>query len=297
MDDVKKPAELEIKPLWQRIPKSFKIFGGLIAVVLVVWLIVGFLPWWTTTDTRASALGDSFGVVAALFSGLAFAGVIYAIMLQSEELRLQRQELRLQRKELEQTNEELKRSADAQEQTQRALYLSAYLNAAANVLSGLGSMLPREMNDRHSPATMAFRKLLTELQGTLDELKLGASKFIHLPNLAEAICSQLAFFARCAESVRESDCADPAEKYRRLNDFISVLKYNLQELRTLLVPSDNDEWGRQSDIDFLLRELAGRPEQANADRHGEVIVETKHLTEMHDYVGRIAHTLKSIAEK
>jgi hypothetical protein len=42
-----------------------------------------------------------FGAINALYSGLAFAGVIYAILLQRKELRLQRKELELTRNELE----------------------------------------------------------------------------------------------------------------------------------------------------------------------------------------------------
>jgi hypothetical protein len=49
-----------------------------------------------------------FGVVNSLFSGLALAGVVYAIL-------LQRRELALQREELSMTREELKRAADAQQ--------------------------------------------------------------------------------------------------------------------------------------------------------------------------------------
>ena len=59
--------------------------------VLIAWSIC----WWalgSETETRGS-FGDMFGSVNALFSGLAFAGLIVAIRLQSEELALQRQEL------------------------------------------------------------------------------------------------------------------------------------------------------------------------------------------------------------
>lgn len=49
---------------------------------------------------------DSFVPISTLFSGLAFAGVIWAILLQRAELQLQRTDLRLTRAELE-------RSADA----------------------------------------------------------------------------------------------------------------------------------------------------------------------------------------
>jgi len=57
---------------------------------------------------------QSVDAVDALFSGLAFVGVVVAIMLQREELSLQRQELK-------DTREELRRSAEAQEQHTREL--------------------------------------------------------------------------------------------------------------------------------------------------------------------------------
>lgn len=75
--------------------------------------------------------GDIFGGVNALFTGLAFAGVIYTILLQRRELELQRDELRL-------TREELRRSAEAQTdqvaQLKEAANLSA-LTALLNVYS------------------------------------------------------------------------------------------------------------------------------------------------------------------
>jgi hypothetical protein len=48
---------------------------------------------------RAS-FGEMFGAANTLFSGLAFAGVIYAILLQRRELELQRVELKMTREEL-----------------------------------------------------------------------------------------------------------------------------------------------------------------------------------------------------
>jgi hypothetical protein len=59
-------------------------------------------------------LGDSYGALNALFSGLAFAGVIVAILLQSAELRLQREEL-------EDTRQVMEKHAEAAEQQRVAL--------------------------------------------------------------------------------------------------------------------------------------------------------------------------------
>ena len=59
-------------------------------------------------------------MINALFAGLAFAGVIYAIILQNKELTFQREELKLQREELANTREEIrgqKEQLKAQNQT------------------------------------------------------------------------------------------------------------------------------------------------------------------------------------
>ena len=52
-------------------------------------------------------VGDSFGAISALFGGLAFAGLIYTIYLQRNELQLQREELKLQREEMAKSREQL----------------------------------------------------------------------------------------------------------------------------------------------------------------------------------------------
>jgi hypothetical protein len=86
------PAEATENPL---------LFWGLLALVVIVW--GGF--WCFTalgieeTEKRGQ-FGDMFGAANSLFSGLAFACLVYAIVLQRKELALQREELRLTRQEL-----------------------------------------------------------------------------------------------------------------------------------------------------------------------------------------------------
>jgi len=96
---------------------------ALLALVVVLWAIGWLLPGWTADgqDLRGQ-FGDQFGAINALFSGLALAGVVLAIVHQRDELRLQRDELRLQRadlklqrRELELTREELAGAREAQE--------------------------------------------------------------------------------------------------------------------------------------------------------------------------------------
>lgn len=90
-------------------PKSF--FGltiddpntpkKLLLGVIVLWAMNGIVFYWL--DDRGT-FGDMFGSINALFSGLAFAGIIYTILLQREELNEQREELKLTRAEFEKQN-------------------------------------------------------------------------------------------------------------------------------------------------------------------------------------------------
>ena len=56
--------------------------------------------------TARGTFGDMFGAVNALFSGLAFAGLIIAIYMQRKELEYQREELELTRKEFQKQTKE-----------------------------------------------------------------------------------------------------------------------------------------------------------------------------------------------
>lgn len=130
------------------------------------------LPDWSTRGQ----FGDLFGAVNATFSGLAFAGLIYAILLQREDLALQRQELEL-------TRQELKRSASAQEQAEIALRAqaesaktSAHLSATNFLLSEykkeLASMQNQafQMNDPRLARMGDLNQRISVLTGVLDSV-------------------------------------------------------------------------------------------------------------------------------
>lgn len=102
-----------------------------IATFVAYICIVNYLYPGLLVETRFQ---DYFAAITALFSGLAFLGIVCAIL-------LQREELSLQRKELELTRKELKRTAKAQEQSQDALSRQAASLRATAKLNGLSSML------------------------------------------------------------------------------------------------------------------------------------------------------------
>jgi hypothetical protein len=76
---------------------------GVLALVAVFIAIIWLLSVWITYpyDKSVPSFGDVFQALSALFSGLAFVGLIYTALLQKSELSLQRVDLDLTRKELE----------------------------------------------------------------------------------------------------------------------------------------------------------------------------------------------------
>lgn len=81
---------------------SFATIGVIILWALTFLLLL--LP-----EDKQGIFGDMFGAVNALFSGLAFAGLIITLILQRHELALQRDELEQTRKEFVEQNKTMKR--------------------------------------------------------------------------------------------------------------------------------------------------------------------------------------------
>lgn len=103
-------------------------------IVVLVWLVGGFVVWWLNVDPETRGqFGDMFGAVNALFTGLAFAGLLVTLRTQQHQLELQRTELALQRDELKLQREEMKGSrAELANQvaTQKAMVRAAVAQVA-----------------------------------------------------------------------------------------------------------------------------------------------------------------------
>lgn len=78
-----------------------------ILFILLAWCLNGYFLKDLEPNDRGT-LGDMFGTVNALFSGLALAGIIFTILLQRKELAYQREELKETRKEFIIQNKTLK---------------------------------------------------------------------------------------------------------------------------------------------------------------------------------------------
>lgn len=83
----------------------FRFLWTSIGIILFC-LLYGLLGYYIDPQEN---FGDHFGALTALFSGLAFAGIIFAILQQRRELELQREELQLTREEFKTQNQTLRK--------------------------------------------------------------------------------------------------------------------------------------------------------------------------------------------
>ena len=149
--------------------KKFKGLFVLFGVVITTQVLLSVaMLFYIPEPTNRGTFGDMFGGINTLFSGLAFAGVIYAIILQSKELSLQRRELKL-------TREELARSAEAQNEQAKALLDSAVINATASQLNMFTTLivnarkLPKNRN--HEEVGDGMQKCYEDLDLLIREIK------------------------------------------------------------------------------------------------------------------------------
>ena len=105
--------------------------GGVVFLFLLNFSLVFFIP---DKETRGT-FGDQFGAVNALFSGLAFAGLIYTIILQRRDLELQRKDLKLQRDELALNRKEMEEQTAEFEKQNETLKIQRFENTFFNMLS------------------------------------------------------------------------------------------------------------------------------------------------------------------
>ncbi len=102
MSELKEDEEIEEYKLpWY----SWLAFPG---ILIILGITGGCLYWFVKDHGNRGLFGDMFGVTNALFSGLAFVGLLFTLLMQRNELKMQRKELRYQREELKLQREEMK---------------------------------------------------------------------------------------------------------------------------------------------------------------------------------------------
>lgn len=82
---------------------KYKLIFAAVTIIVIALCVAYFfiIRAKISSPEERGTFGDMFGAVGALFSGLAFAGVIVTMLQQKEELELQRQEISQTNRELE----------------------------------------------------------------------------------------------------------------------------------------------------------------------------------------------------
>lgn len=128
------------------------IFSSLVVITIIgVIIVMSLAPDWATRGL----VGDSFGLLNALYSGLAFAGLLYAILLQRQDLALQREELTL-------TRTELAKAAIAQESSAKAQRDLAKLNAYTALLNCKNAEISEALTTFHATSRPDTKKTYGE---------------------------------------------------------------------------------------------------------------------------------------
>ena len=113
---------------------------GAVAFVFIA-CIVTFIFGNTSEHNARGTFGDMFGAVNAVFSGLAFCGVVYAILLQRADIKLTRADLKLTRADLKLTRDELVGQKIALEDQANALSKQSFENSFFSRIENLRSVI------------------------------------------------------------------------------------------------------------------------------------------------------------
>ena len=124
-----------IKKNWSFLKEHYWILI-IFFIIFIIWLLSPMILrlWYFPYLQDRAMFGDSFGWISSLFSGFAFAGLIYTIWLQKKELVLQREDIQLQRKELQNNTKELKNQSEALDGQLKTAKITAQLNTLPGLI-------------------------------------------------------------------------------------------------------------------------------------------------------------------
>ena len=141
---------------------NWKLFIFLSIGLLVFQLIYFFVLRANFVELSERGLfGDSFGALTSLFSGLAFVGMICALVLQTKELSLQREELILSRKAQEGSAQSQAKMAEKQLLSAQIQGVGAIMDSFMQAsISSENTSAKREMQKKASSYTNVLYGLL-----------------------------------------------------------------------------------------------------------------------------------------
>jgi hypothetical protein len=139
--------------------RGFVLLAVAVAIALVAYAlaVASFIAGWP----ERGQFGDMFGAANALFSGLAFSALVYALVLQRRELSLQRIELSL-------TRGELSKQSEAQTQQAATSLRAARISALGALLQSYGQLVATGHNQLVDDTN--YQKEILRVKGELLKL-------------------------------------------------------------------------------------------------------------------------------
>lgn len=168
----------------------------LMVLVFIAITVFWIVSYWTISaysgiPSNPSDLGQLFGATGALFSGWAFCGVLWAILLQRNAIEIQREDLKATIAEMKQSREAQEESAENLRVQVEAMRLQSRvqaLNTLINVpLQVKGNTFLNGFLQQSEPLRDGFQKNLEELIKLEQELRIGKEYTSNKGNSADAI--------------------------------------------------------------------------------------------------------------
>ena len=157
--------------------------GVLFAFVFAIWLGSYFLIAWLFGKPDSPGVGgDLFGAIGALFSGWAFVGVLWAILLQRKALQVQHDDLKATLDEMKQAREAHEESADTLKEQVEVQRLQVRAQILTGIVEGAIStrenphLLGKTFNKMGVFKEDNFREILQELLDINASIKAAAEK-------------------------------------------------------------------------------------------------------------------------
>ena len=205
-------------------------------IAIAVAIVVGII-WWTlpkylsgsyTAISEKGSFGDMFGSVNALFTALAFVGLIVTILIQRKELQLQRHELMLQREEMQGQKDQLKLQNTTFKQQRLESTFFELLRVHNDIVASLFTV--HSSHERHGRDCLRIMVLkIQQITGDnrrsirVDEI-MDALNENEIPLLEQ-------YFKQLYQTVKFIDDSEIEEKQRFANFIQAQLDYN--ELKLL----------------------------------------------------------------
>lgn len=181
-------------------------FQSLMLAVILGWMLGALPALFLAKPDNAGQFGDMFGAVNALFSGLAFAGVVYAIFLQQQSIEAQRQDTK-------------KATGASRRQLHIELQRLAIDDPELQAVWGYGEIGTHRLRKQHAYVNLVLSHWENDfINGDLseDKLKVVVGRYIGEPHFN-------AFWSRTREFRHSSAAADAEGMSLRFHQVVDAL--------------------------------------------------------------------------